>query len=349
MNHYPHHIGDFNSATRHLTFVERALYRELLDLYYDTERPLLADATKLARRVLAHTDEQREALQAVLQEFFVQEDDGWHNARCDREIAAYRERIEQQSRAGRASAEKRAQRMPGDGDGVGTVGAGARKAPNKQATDVARPFNDRSTNQNQNQNQLIPPTPLQGADAVDAAPGRAGGGWGRQGRGRVSRRPASHPGCVRSSPISGAPGCPRWPSSSHRLRLMARSRLSSCCRLLRSRQTGLAWKGARPAHRCCDGCVNSDGWTWQRTRAKQAACPTTGARHAVASRPWVCALGLGHGTRTRTSCSPRTNVGWSRPMRHRSGWGFQRDPARERAPSRCTPPSRVLPAESQCG
>ncbi len=184
MNHYPHHIGDFNSATRHLTFVERALYRELLDLYYDTERPLIADATKLARRVLAHTDEQREALQAVLQEFFVQEDDGWHNARCDREIAAYHERIEQQSRAGRASAAKRAQRMPGDGDGGGTVGAGARKASNKQATDVARPFNDRSTNQNQNHNQLIPPNPpAGGADAVDAAPGRAGGRVGQAGQG----------------------------------------------------------------------------------------------------------------------------------------------------------------------
>lgn len=184
MNHYPHHIGDFNSATRHLTFVERALYRELLDLYYDTERPLIADATKLARRVLAHTDEQREALQAVLQEFFVQEDDGWHNARCDREIAAYHERIEQQSRAGRASAAKRAQRMPGDGDGGVTVGAGARKASNKQATDVARTFNDRSTNQNQNHNQLIPPNPpAGGADAVDAAPGRAGGRVGQAGQG----------------------------------------------------------------------------------------------------------------------------------------------------------------------
>lgn len=53
MNHYPHHIGDFNTATMHLTFVERALYRELLDLYYDTEKPLMADVGKLARRVRA--------------------------------------------------------------------------------------------------------------------------------------------------------------------------------------------------------------------------------------------------------------------------------------------------------
>lgn len=27
MNHYPHHIGDFNNATRHLTLIEDAIYR----------------------------------------------------------------------------------------------------------------------------------------------------------------------------------------------------------------------------------------------------------------------------------------------------------------------------------
>ena len=107
MNHFPFHVGDFNNATRHLTFVERALYRELLDLYYDTERALIADATKLARRILANTEELREAMHTVLEEFFELREDGWHNARCDREIEAYRQRLEQQSRAGRASAAKR--------------------------------------------------------------------------------------------------------------------------------------------------------------------------------------------------------------------------------------------------
>ena len=143
MNHYPHHIGDFNSATRHLTFVERALYRELLDLYYDTEGPLNADVKKLARRVLASTDEQQHALQQVLDEFFKLRDDGWHNARCDREIAAYKEKQEQQSRAGKASAAKR---------------AGQKKQRKVSPTEdhgdgVERPLNDRSTNQNHNHNQ----------------------------------------------------------------------------------------------------------------------------------------------------------------------------------------------------
>lgn len=165
MNHYPHHIGDFNSATRHLTFVERALYRELLDLYYDTERPLNADVSKIARRVLAHTEELRQALDVVLEEFFVLADDGWHNERCDREIAAFHSKQEQQSRAGRASAAKRTGGRPPDaGDaqprkpapesGGGGVDGGS--------TPVQRPFNDRTTNQNQNQNHISPPNPPAG-------------------------------------------------------------------------------------------------------------------------------------------------------------------------------------------
>lgn len=144
MNHYPHHIGDFNSATRHLTFVERALYRELLDLYYDTERPLNGDVKKLARRVLANTEELLQALEQVLEEFFCLREDGWHNARCDREIAAYKEKQEQQSRAGKASAAKRAgEKKPRK----------SAAADQHDATPVQRPFNDPLTNQNQNQNQ----------------------------------------------------------------------------------------------------------------------------------------------------------------------------------------------------
>ena len=107
MNHYPHHIGDFNNATRHLTRVERSLYRDMLELYYDTEQPLNSDPKKIARRVLAITEDEQAAMNLVLEEFFVLQDDGWHNSRCDAEIAKYQGQIEQASRAGKASAAKR--------------------------------------------------------------------------------------------------------------------------------------------------------------------------------------------------------------------------------------------------
>ncbi|WP_343593811.1 YdaU family protein [Paracidovorax wautersii] len=155
MIHYPQYIADFNNATRHLTFVERALYRELLDLYYDTEKPLPCDVARLARRVLANTDELRDALQIVLEEFFERREDGWHNERCDQEIAAYQAKQEQQSRAGRASASKRGKKKaapePFNERSSGAINEGG-SPMGGGSTDVQRPFNARSTNQNQNQN-----------------------------------------------------------------------------------------------------------------------------------------------------------------------------------------------------
>ncbi|MGL4573852.1 MAG: YdaU family protein [Burkholderiaceae bacterium] len=91
MNHYPFHIGDFRGATRHLTTVERALYRELIDMYYDTERPLPSDDLQmLERKLLCRADEEKAALKAVLAEFFVLQDDGYHNERCDAEITLFK-------------------------------------------------------------------------------------------------------------------------------------------------------------------------------------------------------------------------------------------------------------------
>lgn len=157
------HIGDFNGATRHLTFVERALYRELIDLYYDTEQPLNADLAKLARRVLANTDELKEALKIVLEEFFTLRDDGWHNERCDREIAAYRQKAEQQSRAGRVSAAKRGQGKRGGGGGSADDAAGVPASDVDASTPVERPLNARSTNQEpRTKNQIHPPNPPSG-------------------------------------------------------------------------------------------------------------------------------------------------------------------------------------------
>jgi uncharacterized protein YdaU (DUF1376 family) len=121
------------------------LYRELLDLYYDTEQPLNPDFDKLARRVLATTDELRAVLQGLLDEFFTLQDDGWHNERCDIELAAYLKKQEQQSLAGKASAAKRkGGKKPAPlagGAAGGQPGQGGDGEPG--ATDVERSLNDR--------------------------------------------------------------------------------------------------------------------------------------------------------------------------------------------------------------
>lgn len=109
MNYYQHHIGDFNNATRHLTRVERSLYRDLIELYYDTEKPLIDDIAWLERKMMAKSDEESDALLVVLNEFFTLEEDGYHNSRCDIDIGKYHSNTMAKVKAGKASAAKRKQ------------------------------------------------------------------------------------------------------------------------------------------------------------------------------------------------------------------------------------------------
>lgn len=113
MNFYPHHIGDFNNSTRHLTRVERSVYRDAIELYYDTECALTRDIDKLCRKLLCVSDEEKNALNAVLDEFFLCTDDGYTHERCDIEIAKYRSNTNAKARAGIASAAKRKQNSTG--------------------------------------------------------------------------------------------------------------------------------------------------------------------------------------------------------------------------------------------
>lgn len=83
------HIRDYIAKTRHLTLIEDLAYRRLIDAYYTEEAPLPADVQACAR-LIAMRDHQPE-VESVLREFFLLTDGGWTNARCDYEIARYRE------------------------------------------------------------------------------------------------------------------------------------------------------------------------------------------------------------------------------------------------------------------
>ncbi len=86
MHYYQHHIGDYRKDTSHLTLLEHGIYRQLLDLYYISEKPLDANALRL---ICARTaDEQAMAMQ-LLNEFFIKDGDKYSHARCDAEIELY--------------------------------------------------------------------------------------------------------------------------------------------------------------------------------------------------------------------------------------------------------------------
>ena len=103
MNFYPFHIGDYLSHTNHLSDAEDLAYRRMIDLYFQTEQPF-NDSLTLARRIRSTV----ETVEIILNEFFeFLDDDCWHNKRADEEIAKYHGRLQQASKAGKASAEAR--------------------------------------------------------------------------------------------------------------------------------------------------------------------------------------------------------------------------------------------------
>ena len=90
MNFYAFHINDFRGATWHLSNLARYVYRLLIDMYYDTEAALSKDLDVLAHKCSLKTDDEKQALQDVLKEFFTLKNGKWHHARIDKEIHAYR-------------------------------------------------------------------------------------------------------------------------------------------------------------------------------------------------------------------------------------------------------------------
>jgi uncharacterized protein YdaU (DUF1376 family) len=105
MHYYQFNIGDYVSHTRHLSPVEDIAYRRFLDAYYLQERPLNSSPTAVARQIGMREYESEVVL--VLEEFFELGQDGWTNSRADKEIEHYHSKIQQASRAGKASAERR--------------------------------------------------------------------------------------------------------------------------------------------------------------------------------------------------------------------------------------------------
>lgn len=104
---YPRYPGDYLRDTQHLSLVQHGAYGVLLDSYYCTGKPLPIDRDSLYRIARAFTPEERLAVDSVVVQFFVQQDDGWHNRRADVELAKQTDFQKERSESGRKGAEKR--------------------------------------------------------------------------------------------------------------------------------------------------------------------------------------------------------------------------------------------------
>jgi uncharacterized protein YdaU (DUF1376 family) len=152
---YPHHIGDFNHATRHLTRIERSVYRDMIELYYDTEKPLPLDVAQICRLILARSNEESTAVESSLNEFFTKTPNGWYHVRCEAELEKFNNNNSQRAQAGKASAAKKALKKL--------------QALNGNSTTVEIPLSDGSTGK---QNLKPEPKPNNESTDVDSKPSK---------------------------------------------------------------------------------------------------------------------------------------------------------------------------------
>lgn len=88
MNYYERHLGDYARDAGHLTLLEHGVYTLLLDRYYTTEQGIPADqAHRICR---ARTRDEKQAVDAVLADFFTLTDGVWVNGRAELEIEKFR-------------------------------------------------------------------------------------------------------------------------------------------------------------------------------------------------------------------------------------------------------------------
>lgn len=111
MNYYPHHIGDYLKDTVHLSMLEDAAYRRMLDIYYASEKPLPLDFEYVCKMVRAVKTEERESTSWVLHNFFEKCEDGWHNKRADEEIRKGKTRVKAARKNGKRGGRPKTQRV----------------------------------------------------------------------------------------------------------------------------------------------------------------------------------------------------------------------------------------------
>ncbi len=133
MHYYQHHIGDFIKDTSFLTNEEVGIYLKLIWIYYDSENPLPNNLFELGMKT--GTRDNQIVLEGLLEMFFVLDEENkcWHHTRCNKEIEHYKQQLTTASKAGKASALKRAM--------------------NKNSTSVQQTLNERSTDVQPTNNQ----------------------------------------------------------------------------------------------------------------------------------------------------------------------------------------------------
>lgn len=127
MHYYSFHPSDYLKDTAHLSLLEDVTYRRLIDFYYQSEAPIPVGTQSVARRLRLDT----QTVDLILSEFFELREDGWHQSRCDDEIAAYHALCERNRINGKAGGRRKKTQSQPTGNPVATQMGSENKANQK--------------------------------------------------------------------------------------------------------------------------------------------------------------------------------------------------------------------------
>jgi uncharacterized protein YdaU (DUF1376 family) len=130
MHFYQFNISDYRKDTVHLNKVEHYIYRFLIDWYYLDEKPIPLETQWVARRLQLGTQEQVDALQSVLNEFFERTEEGYKHVRIERDLAKYAALLERN----RTNGSKGGRGRKATGNPLGSQSKPTGKATNNQET-----------------------------------------------------------------------------------------------------------------------------------------------------------------------------------------------------------------------
>jgi uncharacterized protein YdaU (DUF1376 family) len=110
MHYYKFNISDWALHTAHLSLEEEIVYFRLINHYYDSEKPIplenltitnmvSREFSTLVRRLRLTTC--YDTVISILEEFFIQTDEGWKHKRCDDEISAFHAKAERNREVGK--------------------------------------------------------------------------------------------------------------------------------------------------------------------------------------------------------------------------------------------------------
>jgi uncharacterized protein YdaU (DUF1376 family) len=89
VHYYKFNISDFRAGTHAMSELARWVYRDMLDIYYDTEKPLPLDPESLFDAMGAETEDRKAVIERILRAKFTKTENGYVHAICDAVIADY--------------------------------------------------------------------------------------------------------------------------------------------------------------------------------------------------------------------------------------------------------------------